>query len=122
MAKNLLAFSGGVDSSALFFWLMEKNIEFDIAIVNYHTRETSDLEVEYAKKLAKKYNKKIFIKDCFLKKFSEKKARECRYKFFEEIIKQHNYHTLILAHQLNDRLEWFLMQLSKGAGLPELIN
>jgi len=122
LAKNLLAFSGGVDSSALFFWLLEKNIPFDLAIVNYHTRQTSDEEVDYAKNLAKKYNKKIFIKDCKLKKFSEKKARDCRYQFFEEIIKKYGYDTLILAHQLNDRFEWFLMQLSKGAGLKELIG
>lgn len=119
--KNLLAFSAGVDSTALFFYLLEKNIPFDIAIVNYHTRATSDEEVEYAKSLAKKYNKKIYIKDCFLDKFSEKEARECRYKFFEEIIKKERYNTLILAHQLNDRFEWFLMQFSKGAGLKELI-
>ncbi len=119
--KNLLAFSAGVDSTALFFYLLEKNIPFDIAIVNYHTRATSDEEVEYAKSLAKKYNKKIYIKDCFLDKFSEKEARNCRYKFFEEIIKKERYNTLILAHQLNDRFEWFLMQFSKGAGLKELI-
>ena len=124
MAKfvnNLLAFSGGVDSSALFFWLVEKNIPFDVAIVNYHTRPTSDEEVKYAKSLAEKYNKRIYIKDCFLDKFSEKEARDFRYKFFEEIIKKHGYNTLITAHQLNDRFEWFLMQLGKGAGLKELI-
>jgi len=120
-SSNILAFSGGVDSSALFFYLLERDIPFDIAIVNYHTRDTSDEEVKYAKYLAKKYNKKIYIKDCFLDKFSEKSARDCRYKFFEEIIKKENYSTLILAHQLNDRFEWFLMQLSKGAGLKELI-
>jgi tRNA(Ile)-lysidine synthase len=120
-SNNLLAFSAGVDSTALFFWLLERNISFDIAIVNYHTRPTSDEEVEYAKELAKKYNKKIFIKDCYLEKFSEKSARDCRYKFFEEIIKRHNYDTLILAHQLNDRFEWLLMQMSKGAGLKELL-
>ncbi len=120
-SNNLLAFSAGVDSTALFFWLLEKNIPFDIAIVNYHTRKTSDEEVEYAKTLAKKYNKKIYIKDCFLERFSENEARKCRYEFFEEIMKKHNYDTLILAHQLNDRFEWFLMQLSKGAGLKELI-
>jgi len=121
LTKNLLAFSAGVDSTALFFYLLERNIDFDIAIVNYHTRETSDEEVEYAKNLAKKYNKKIFIKECFLEKFSEKSARDCRYAFFEEIIKKENYDTLILAHQLNDRFEWLLMQFSKGAGLKELI-
>ena len=42
--KNLLAFSAGVDSSALFFLLLEHGIKFDIALVNYGTRETSDKE------------------------------------------------------------------------------
>ena len=42
--KNLLAFSAGVDSSALFFLLLEHDIKFDIALVNYGTRETSDKE------------------------------------------------------------------------------
>ena len=118
---NLLAFSGGVDSTALFFYLLDK-MEFDIAIVNYKTRPGSDKEVEYAKELAKKYNKKIFIKICKLEKFSEAEARKCRYNFFEEIIKEYGYKQLITAHQLNDRFEWFLMQLSKGAGLKELIS
>ena len=36
--KNLLAFSAGVDSTALFFLLLEQNIPFDIAIVNYNIR------------------------------------------------------------------------------------
>ncbi|MDD3835568.1 MAG: ATP-binding protein, partial [Sulfurimonas sp.] len=40
--KNLLAFSGGVDSSALFFLLLGENIEFDIAIVNYKQRAQSE--------------------------------------------------------------------------------
>jgi tRNA(Ile)-lysidine synthase len=73
--NNLLAFSGGVDSTALFFYLLERNIPFDIAIVNYHTREESNKEVKYAKELAEKYNKKIFVKDCLLEKFSEKKSK-----------------------------------------------
>jgi len=29
---------------------------------------------------------------------------------------------LILAHQFDDKFEWFLMQLSKGAGLKELFG
>ncbi|NPA11105.1 MAG: tRNA lysidine(34) synthetase TilS [Epsilonproteobacteria bacterium] len=121
-STNLLAFSGGVDSSALFFKLMDMGVEFDIISVNYKTRPQSDEEIQYAKTLAKKYNKKIYTKICRLQQFSEKKARDCRYKFFEEIIKKHGYKTLILAHQLNDRFEWFLMQLSKGAGVKELVS
>ena len=50
--KNLLAFSGGVDSTALFFLLLREKIPFDIAIVNYQTREQSSEEVAYAKEPA----------------------------------------------------------------------
>lgn len=123
-SKNLLAFSAGVDSSALFFLLLKQNIPFDIAIVNYNVRVQSKDEVNYAKELALKYNKQIYIKDIKLGSTSnfEKTARDIRYKFFEEIIDENSYEILITAHQLNDKLEWFLMQLTKGAGLIELIG
>ncbi|MDN5099034.1 tRNA lysidine(34) synthetase TilS [Aliarcobacter butzleri] len=123
-SKNLLAFSAGVDSSALFFLLLKQNIPFDIAIVNYNVRVQSKDEVNYAKELALKYNKQIYIKNIKLESTSnfEKMARDIRYKFFEEIIDENSYEILITAHQLNDKLEWFLMQLTKGAGLVELIG
>jgi len=120
-SKNLLAFSAGVDSTALFFLLKEKKINFDIAIVNYNIRDEAIYEVEYAKELAKKYNKKIFIKEA--KEFNsnfEANAREFRYNFFKNIIKSQNYNNLLTAHHLNDKLEWFLMRLSKGAGVLTL--
>ena len=122
--KNLLAFSAGIDSSALFFLLLEQNIPFDIAIVNYNQREQSKEEVSYAKELAIKYSKNIYLKDITLDANSnfEKNARDIRYAFFEEIINEHSYENLITAHQLNDKLEWFMMQITKGAGLVELIG
>ena len=121
--KNLLAFSAGIDSTALFFLLVEHNIDFDIAIVNYNLRPQSKEELAYAHRLAKKYNKKIFYKEVHLTPPSiEKKARTIRYAFFEKIITHHGYDNLITAHQLNDQLEWFLMQLSKGAGVVELVG
>jgi tRNA(Ile)-lysidine synthase len=121
--KNLLAFSGGVDSTALFFMLEDFGIKFDIAIVDYGTRKQSKDEINYAKTLSKQYNKKCFTKK-FPKdiKFSEKKARDFRYEFFGNIILEQNYDILLTAHQLNDKFEWFLMQISKGAGLVELIG
>lgn len=121
--KNLLALSCGVDSTALFFILVELKIDFDIAIVDYNLREESKEEVNYAKELAKKYSKEIFIKDAKLSDSNfEKEARDIRYSFFEQIIKEHNYKNLLTAHQLNDKLEWFLMQFTKGAGLVELMG
>jgi tRNA(Ile)-lysidine synthase len=121
--KNLLAFSAGVDSTALFFLLIEAKVSFDIAIVNYGVREQSKQEVAYAKELAKKFDKKCFLKEVSLKETNfEKNARDERYSFFEKNIKEHNYDNLITAHQLNDRLEWFLMQLTRGAGLVEILG
>ncbi len=122
-SKNLLAFSGGIDSTALFFILLAQNIKFDIIIVDYGLREQSKDEVAYAQKLCKLYNKKCFLKEFPIgNKFNEKLARDFRYSFFEKIIKQYNYQNLLTGHQLNDKFEWFLMQMSKGAGLSELIG
>ncbi len=121
--KNLLAFSGGVDSTALFFLLLEKEIDFDIAIVDYNLREQSKEEVSYAKELAKKYNKQLFLKETTLPDSNfEANARKERYGFFDTIIKEHSYQNLLTAHQLDDKLEWFFMQLSKGAGVVELLG
>jgi tRNA(Ile)-lysidine synthase len=121
--RNLLAFSAGVDSSAIFFLLMDANIKFDIAIVDYGKRESSYHESIYAKELCQKYNKTCFTKSVTLNDSNfEKHARTTRYNFFEEIIQDHSYDNLITAHQLNDRLEWFLMQFTKGAGVVELLG
>ncbi|MEA3354091.1 MAG: tRNA lysidine(34) synthetase TilS [Campylobacterota bacterium] len=121
-SKNILAFSAGVDSTALFFILLDNNIPFDIAIVDYGQRPQSKDEVIYATQLAHKYKKKCFIKQYDKNRFSEKDAREFRYEFFEEIINNNSYDALITAHQLNDKLEWFLMQFTKGAGIHELMG
>lgn len=118
-----MAFSGGGDSTALFFLLLEYGITFDIAIVNYHTRTQSDDEVAYALSLAKQYGKQCFVHDCFLSIVNfEHNARHERYTFFENLIQKHHYTHLLTAHHLNDKLEWFLMQLSRGAGLVEMIG
>lgn len=120
-SKNLLAFSGGVDSSALFFLLLKKGVPFDVACVNYQTRQNSNTEALHVKSLAKEHKKEAYILTCKLKESNfEHEARKARYSFFDEIIKKHGYKNLILAHQLDDRFEWFMMQMCKGAGVSEL--
>lgn len=119
--KNLLAFSGGVDSSALLFLLIDAGIDFDIAIVNYATREQSKDEVSYASSLANKYKLKCHSLDApKISKNFEAKAREIRYDFFESLISEYRYDNLLTAHHLGDRFEWMLMQFCKGAGCVEL--
>jgi tRNA(Ile)-lysidine synthase len=121
--KNLLAFSAGVDSSALFFLLLENRIYFDIALVNYGLRESAYIEEQHAIALAKKHGLKCYTTQApsFENNF-EKNARDFRYTFFDTIMAENSYDNLLTAHQLNDQLEWFLMRLTKGAGTAELLG
>ena len=119
--KNLLAFSGGVDSTALFFLLIKQNIKFDIAIVDYTQRIQSKKEVEYAKSLAEKYHLTCHLHVApQIEKNFESTARAIRYNFFEELISTCKYENLLTAHHLGDRFEWMLMQFCKGAGCAEI--
>lgn len=121
--KNLLAFSAGVDSTALFFLLLEHNIKFDIALVNYGVREQAKNEELYALSLAKEYDLTAYTtKAPLFEQNFEKSARDFRYAFFDELVEKHAYDNLITGHQLNDQLEWFLMRLTKGAGVSELLG
>ena len=119
--KNLLAFSAGVDSTTLLFLLLENNLDFDIAIVDYGLRLQSKEEVAYAQELADKYHFNCYVyKAEVIEKNFEAKARAIRYDFFQELIQTHNYDNLLTAHHLGDRFEWMLMQFCKGAGCVEL--
>lgn len=120
--KNLFGFSAGVDSTALFFQLIEAKIDFDIAIVNYNLRPEAIEEEYYARELARKYGLKIYIlePDVDLSSNTEAIARDVRYKFFNRIISKDGYDNLILGHQLNDKMEWLLMKIANGAGLNTL--
>ncbi len=118
-SKNLLAFSAGTDSSALFFKLLESNIPFDIIYVKYNFRpEDSLLEYKHVLELQKSFpDKKFFIFEC-LEVFSsnvEGAARSFRHNLFEQVMSDYNYENLITGHNLNDRFEWLLMQLAKGS-------
>ena len=124
--KNLLAFSHGSDSTALFYTLLNLGVKFDCAFVNYKTRENSDLEEISAKELCEKFGVNLFIKTASLDLQNssnfENQARKIRYDFFDEICAKFGYENLITAHQLNDKFEWFLMQLGRGAGLANLLG
>ena len=121
--RNLLAFSHGVDSTALFYLLDEAGVKFDLAIVDYNVRAQSKDEVASARDLAAKFNKQIYAKSVRLGASNfEHEARAARYDFFGQICREQGYENLILAHQFDDKFEWFLMQLGRGVGLSELLG
>ncbi|ADV47298.1 tRNA lysidine(34) synthetase TilS [Nitratifractor salsuginis] len=119
--NNLLAFSHGLDSTALYHLLKESDIPFDIALVNYGVRPEAEEEEAAARELARRDKRRIFVAHApgFRSNF-EAEARRFRYDFFESLIDEHGYENLLTAHQLNDRLEWMMMRLIRGAGTVEL--
>ena len=53
-------------------------------------------------------------------KASESILRNFRYEFFEEVLKKHQAHYLVLAHHQDDQLETILMKWSRGSTLEGL--
>lgn len=104
-----------MDSTALYYLLKEAKISFDIAIVDYKIRKQSSLEISRARQLAFFDNKKCFVYEApKIEQNFEANARKMRYDFFNTLIREYGYKNLILAHQLDDLLEWFMMQFAKG--------
>ena len=124
--RFLLALSGGVDSIALFHILLEEKIKFSVATINYNFRENSIKEIENVKKICKENNIELHLYENNKKNLNkneknlEKKARDLRFDYFDKIIKENKYLGLITGHNLNDRVEWFLMQFTKGVGIEQL--
>ena len=128
--KFLLAHSGGVDSSVLFDLFLKLDLQFGLVHCNFNLRgNESEDDFNFVKEIADS-NKKIF----FYKKFNTIKystlnkksiqlsARELRYNFFLKILEKENYKYIVTAHHLNDQLETFLINSSRGSGLKGIIG
>jgi len=117
----LLAFSHGVDSTALFYLLREEGILCDLALVNYRVRPGAEEELSAARELARSHGVRLHsVEAPRWEGDFECRARKFRYRFFEELIENEGYEVLLTAHQLDDRLEWMMMRLARGAGAVEL--
>lgn len=129
--KFLLAVSGGVDSMVLA-WLFahcEPAIaqNFCVAHINYKLRgEASDLDQKLVENFCETHKIPLFIYEVSEK--DQKPAngsiqlwgRELRYRFFREVMQEKHFDFLVTAHHLNDQLETFLINLSRGSGLSGL--
>ncbi|MCF6184536.1 MAG: tRNA lysidine(34) synthetase TilS [Bacteroidales bacterium] len=126
--KILVALSGGADSTALLHILKNLNFTVAAAHVNFKLREKdSDEDELFTEKLCSKLNIQLFKISFNTKKIAEKNklsieetARTLRYNWFEEIRTQHNYKYIATGHHLDDRIETFFINLTKGTGIKGL--
>ena len=123
--KLLIAVSGGLDSVVLTHLFSELNIPISIAHCNFQLRKKeSDLDEEFVKKISQKTSNQIFNIKFKTEEFSKKHklstqiaARELRYNWFQELLKQKHLDFVLTAHHADDNLETFLINLTRGTGL-----
>lgn len=116
--KVLLALSGGVDSMTLLDWLYhyqhQLGIDLVLAHVNHHQRIEADQEERGIRELAEAKHLPLKIAH-FSGHFSESRARQFRYDFFEKIMKEEACSALVTAHHMDDQAETILMRLIRGS-------
>jgi len=124
----LLACSGGVDSVVLAHLCHDAELDFAIAHCNFQLRgQESDADASFVEDLALKLNKRLYLK-CFntIAYVNSNKvsvqigARQLRYQWFAELMEENRIKTLVTAHQADDNLETFLINLSRGTGIDGL--
>lgn len=117
----LLALSGGPDSLALFFSLLEyrkqEGISFHVAHVDHGWRDESGDEAQILAHLADQHDVPFHLKK--LKIVREKKnleaiCREERYTFFDSLMKKYLFQALLTGHHFNDRAETILKRIFEG--------
>lgn len=119
-SQMAVAVSGGVDSMCLLYWLCELGADIVCLHVNHKLRPEADIETEYVETVCKQLNVKckIFYWDEDKpEKGLEAAARDARYKMMADFCHKNNIEYLLTAHQSDDQIETFLMNLSRGSGL-----
>lgn len=97
----------------------ELGITIGLAHVHHGQRSEADQEAAYLEAYAGERNLPFHLAH-FKDDFSEKAARDFRYRFFAEVIEEYHYTALLTAHHADDQAETVLMRLIRGSRLSHL--
>jgi tRNA(Ile)-lysidine synthase len=126
--KALLTVSGGIDSMVMCHLFISAGIRAGIAHCNFHLRgKESELDETFVKKFAALHKIPFHSVSFDTTGYASEKgisiqmaARELRYRWFEEVRSEHGYDSIAIAHNLNDNVETFLINLTRGTGISGL--
>lgn len=128
--KVLLAVSGGVDSMVMaeLFLHSGRRIPFDVAHCNFHLRgEAADSDEELVRAWCGRVGVTFLKKDFATSEYAtmhgvsiEMAARTLRYRWFDELCREGEYSFVAVAHNSNDNVETFLLNLLRGTGIKGL--
>jgi tRNA(Ile)-lysidine synthase len=124
----LLAVSGGVDSMSMLSLFAQSDWTAGVAHCNFGLRgQEGDEDTELVKAEAARYGLV-----CYTKNFDtlgemertgesvQMAARRLRYDWFNELCTRHGYTAIAIAHQADDSIETFFINLFRGTGLRGL--
>jgi len=126
--KLLVAISGGIDSTVLTHLLQQLNFSISLAHCNFLLRgKESNKDEKFVKKLGKKLQVITHTIKFNTKKYAEENgistqmaARDLRYNWFQKIAEENQIDYILTAHQKEDVLETFLINLTRGTGIDGL--
>jgi tRNA(Ile)-lysidine synthase len=126
--RIIVTVSGGIDSVVMFDLLLKLGYNCTIAHCNFSLRnQESDGDEQFVRELAKQNDTPVYIKNFETAEYAENNkisvqmaARELRYDWFEELRQELNYDCIATAHNKNDVIETFLLNLSRGTGIQGL--
>ncbi|MGE0089798.1 MAG: tRNA lysidine(34) synthetase TilS [Bacteroidales bacterium] len=126
----LLGVSGGIDSIVMFHLFRLSGLKVGIAHCNFSLRgDESDKDEEFVRNLADNYNVPFYSTRFETQKIAESEgisiqmaARDLRYEWFEEIRNVNNYHEIAIAHNADDQIETFFINLIRGTGIKGLVG
>ena len=126
--RILLAVSGGIDSMVMAHLFLNLGYNTAIAHCNFGLRgKDSDKDEDLVRNFAGEHDIPFYTNRFETKSFAKKNgysvqmaARELRYTWFEQIMKEKGYSFVSVAHNLNDNVETLLINLTRGTGIAGL--
>ncbi|MBE98936.1 MAG: tRNA lysidine(34) synthetase TilS [Flavobacterium sp.] len=127
-SKLLLAVSGGIDSIVMATLFKTLGYEIALAHCNFRLRGSeSDGDDSFVNTFAEKNNIPVHTTRFDTVSFAsdnkvsiQMAARQLRYSWFNELLEKHGYDYLLTAHHLDDQIETFLINFTRGTGLEGL--
>ena len=125
---HLVALSGGADSVALLRILLDLGYDIEAAHCNFHLRgEESNRDELFVKNLCQRLDIKLHLIHFDTTEYAalhqvsiEMAARDLRYGYFSQLLKDIGASTVCVAHHRDDAVETLLMNLLRGSGIHGL--
>lgn len=128
--RLLLAVSGGIDSVIMAHLFKSAGFDCALAHCNFQLRgQESDADEIFVRSLADLLEYPVYVRRFDVEGTIREEggsiqmaARELRYGWFQELAARYGFDAIATAHNLNDSIETFFLNLIRGTGIRGLLG